>query len=124
MDECANLVNIEPPPQSPPDGILKRKLDGSAEEFAFPCKKMAVSPPSLNKSNSSDGTANGTHKAPANPAQPKLSKAEREAIKAEKAKERDLERQKREAEKAKREEDKQKKEEERIKKVRNYFEVR
>jgi hypothetical protein len=120
MDECDNLVNIEPAPQSPPDGMLKRKLDGSAEEYSFPCKKMAVSPPSLHKSsNSSDGTTNSTHKPTSNPAQPKLSKAEREAVKAEKAKERELERQKREAEKAKREEEKVKKEEERVKKVRS-----
>jgi hypothetical protein len=118
MDECDNLANIEPSPQSPPDGMLKRKLDGSAEEFSFPCKKMAVSPPSLNKSsNSLDGTTNSTCKPASNPAQPKLSKAEREAVKAEKAKERELERQKREAEKAKREEEKVKKEEERVKKV-------
>jgi hypothetical protein len=117
MDECDNLVNIEPAPQSPPDGMLKRKLDGSGEEFSFPCKKVAVSPPSLNKSSSSDGTTNSTHKPASNPPQPKLSKAERETVKAEKAKERELERQKREAEKAKREEEKVKKEEERVKRV-------
>lgn len=110
MDECDNLVNIEVPPPSALDTILKRKLDDSSEELTFPFKKVAVCPPSLVKSNCSDGMAKGPHNTASKPQQPKLTKAEREAVKAEKAREKELERQKREEEKVRREE-------ERIKKV-------
>ena len=119
MDECNNLVNIDPSDAT----ILKRKLDGSSEELSFPCKKIAMSPP--NKANGSDGSMTST--TPSVP-QIKLTKAEREVLRMEKAKERELERQKREQErqkreeereqeKQKREEERQKREEERLKKV-------
>jgi len=110
MDACDNLVNIEVPSPSALDTMLKRKLEDSSEELTFPCKKVAVCPPSLVTSNSSDGMTNGAHTTASKPQQPKLTKAEREAVKAERAREKDLERQKREDEKARREE-------ERIKKV-------
>jgi len=105
MDECDNLVNIEVPVSSAGDTFLKRKREDSSEELPFICKKAAVSPPSLIKSNSADGMANGTYTTAFKGQQPTLTKAEREALKAEKAKEKELERQKREEEKARREEE-------------------
>ena len=119
MDECDNILNIDPSDTN----ILKRKLDGLSEELSFPCKKIAVTPP--NKSNGLDISM--THTTLSVP-QIKLTKAEREVLKMEKAKEREMERQKREQErqkreeereqeKQKREEERQKREEERLKKV-------
>jgi hypothetical protein len=123
MDECDNLMNIHPS-QSSDASVLKRKLDGTTEELAFPCKKVSVSLP--DKANVMDldvttiptmGTPTKTTMTPTKvSSQVKLSKAEREALKLEKAKERDLERQKREAEKLKREEERVKREEEKLRK--------
>ena len=80
MDECDNILNIDPADTT----ILKRKLDRSSEELSFPCKKIAMSPPS--KSNGLDVSM--THTIPSVP-QIKLTKAECEALKMEKSKERD-----------------------------------
>jgi hypothetical protein len=114
MDECDHLMNIDPMPMNDAS-ILKRKLDGSSEELSFPCKKIAASPvEKLNVSEVSMATMTPTKTVPT---QPKLTKAERDALKLEKAKEREVERQKREQEKQKREEEKSKREEERLKKV-------
>jgi hypothetical protein len=106
MDECDHLMNIDPKPTNDAS-ILKRKLDGSYEELSFPCKKIAGSPvEKLNVPEASMTTMTPTKTAPT---QPKLTKAERDALKMEKAKEREVERQKKEQEKQKREEERLKK---------------
>jgi hypothetical protein len=127
MDECDNLMNIDTPPSSDAP-VLKRKLDPSAEELTFPCKKVAVSPVEkpiiqdvpmtpIKQHTLTNTTSTSVAVSQAAASQVKLSKAEREAVKAEKAKEKEMERLKREAEKSKREEERLKREEERLKKV-------
>jgi hypothetical protein len=106
MDECDHLINIDPITTGD-TSILKRKLDGSSEELSFPCKKIAGSP--VEKLNVPDVSMTMMTPTKAAPAQPKLTKAERDALKMEKAKEREVERQKKEQEKQKREEERLKK---------------
>jgi hypothetical protein len=113
MDECDHLSNIEPISTND-TSVLKRRLDASNEELSFPCKKIAVSP--VEKLSVPDVTTLPTPMKTAT-IQPKLTKAERDALKMEKAKEREAERQKKEQERQKREEERLKKEEERLRKV-------
>jgi hypothetical protein len=109
MDECDNIVNIDPP-QLPDTTLLKRKLDESLEELSLPSKKVAV----LITSNSGIEDAFATGVAPP---QAKLTKAERDALRLEKSKEREMERKRRDLARQQKEEEKLKREEERLKKV-------
>jgi predicted ribosome quality control (RQC) complex YloA/Tae2 family protein len=109
MDECDNIVNIDPS-QLLDTTLLKRKLDSSSDELSLPSKKVAVLLTS--ESGTQDVSATG-----ATPLQVKLTRAERDALKLEKVREREIERQRRDLERQRREEEKLKREEERLKKV-------
>lgn len=104
MDENDNRMNIDTPSLND----HKRKLDGSAEESLFPCKKVLVSAPT------DVGSSEATN---ISVPQVKLTKAEREMLKLKKSEERERERLKREQERQRREEEKLQREEERQKKV-------
>lgn len=108
MDECDNIVNIDPH-QVQDVAPLKRKLDESAE-LSMPSKKVAVLTASTSGTQDMSATC-------AAPSQVKLTKAERDALKLEKEKEREMERQRRDLARQQKEEERLKREEERIKKV-------
>ena len=107
MDENDNRMNIDTPSLSD----HKRKLDRSAEESLFPCKKVLVSAPT--NAGSSEAPVPTNISVP----QVKLTKEEREMLKLKKSEERERDRLKKEQERQRRDEEKLRRDEERQKKV-------